>query len=110
MDIDDIGNFFSDLSRRERSPQMVVKSKGILPKMAERFRLRIYNKLPRLFNVLFLILAIFFLPIVWKLLPSTFIFFCKNIQHIPTAQDFKELTQARWMQVSSVQNPGGLSV
>ena len=29
------------------SPQMVVKSKGIPPKMAETFRLRIYSKLPR---------------------------------------------------------------
>ena len=46
VDIDD-KVIYSDLSRRERSPQMVVKSKGILPKMAERFRLRIYNKLPR---------------------------------------------------------------
>ena len=30
-----------------RSPQKVVKSKGILPKMAQTFRLRIYNTLPR---------------------------------------------------------------
>jgi len=27
---------------------MVVKSNGILPKMAETFRLRIYDKLPRI--------------------------------------------------------------
>ena len=31
------------LSRREPSPQMLVKSKGIPPKMVETFRLRIYS-------------------------------------------------------------------
>ena len=36
-------------SRRERNrhPQMVVKRKGIPPKMAETLTLRIYNTLPR---------------------------------------------------------------
>ena len=53
---------YSDLySRRERSPQMVVNSKGILPQMAETFRLRIYNKLPRWDDMK---MTFFFLPTV----------------------------------------------
>ena len=35
-----------------RSPQMVVRCKGILPKMAETFRLRSCNKLPRTHGML----------------------------------------------------------
>ena len=33
------------------SPQKVVNSKGILPKMAETFRLRIHNELPRMMSI-----------------------------------------------------------
>ena len=48
--LENLGNLravYSDLFPPVGHPLKVVKSKGILPKIAETFRLRIYNKLPR---------------------------------------------------------------
>ena len=45
-----IGILTSGLSRWERSRHQVVKSKGILPKMAKAFWLRIHNKLLKCWN------------------------------------------------------------